>query len=331
MAKLAGILALAITVVAGTANATTIVLDGTAYLPVILTPPPPSTGTPGQAVSMIEIGVGPTAGSYTSVVDCTLLLAGCTQSTGVASVPSDVVPYVNSVVADTQAEVGSDAALLITHASCPGTCSGTAFVNAAALDLQQLMITDGTGTLGTFVDIDVMFSLGAQFINNSTLPADQLVFGAGAQLWIGDPSTYSAPPSSYPRLSAPFEAFATATAVSPVDGVTDAVQTVALEMNRPYWVGLAAGTSLGVIGTNYTGLDVSMTASADPSFALNASWAASNPDLAHQITIQRTLNTPAAVPEPSSAALFGAGLALLLFGGVFTRPGAVRAARRTPS
>jgi len=313
MKRLASVVAIVTCGFIASAQAITIQLDTTALTPNLLTPLPPSMFAPGQALDMAEIGVGPTATSFTSITDCLLMLSGCTQSIGSVSTLVDTA-YSNGFVATTAAIAGGDVATVAATIQCPATCSSNAFVNAQALDLQQFIISDGTGTLGNSVDIDVTFSLAAFFENNSSPPAaaNQLVFGAGSQLWIGDPATFSQSPLSYGRLSAPFMAAAVATTSSSSDVALDTVQTVSLEINKPYWLGLVAGYSLGLTAGDYTGFNATMGGFVDPTFAVNADWVAANPDLAPRITIERTLNAPAAVPEPSSVALLGAGLAVLL-------------------
>jgi hypothetical protein len=144
---------------------------------------------------------------------------------------------------------------------------------------------------------------------------------------IGEASTYNtAGPGGIGAIFAALDATVIAgrdllgnvTANESLVGVT---QTIRLRPNADYWVQMMARSvtfffqfgSTDNAPHDYSGLDLAFSAFADPTFALNAAWAAANPELAANATINRQFNgMPVPVPEPGIVLLLMTSLALLL-------------------
>jgi hypothetical protein len=131
------------------------------------------------------------------------------------------------------------------------------------------------------------------------------------------------PDSFHGSAGMPFSATATVEGSAGQDAV-DGTYTVLLRPNRNYEVVLSAIAGYEtnsilptVTHVDFSNLDLTLSASADPSFSLNQEWLeqwldAGNPEF--DLTIDRTIDRAPAtrVSEPSGPALLAIGLAGLL-------------------
>lgn len=261
-----------------------------------------------------------------AIVDCAILTGACTQSTGsITSTTSAAIPGTEISVAVT-AGAGGDAVSADVRETCTSSCVTNASTQPGVSDFQHLMVSLAGPSAPEFVDVDVTFTLISSFLDNSTVPATS-PYSASAisALFVGEASTYTSGPGG--SIFTPFAAIVTAGRdvsgnVTANESLVDATQTIRLRPNADYWVGLTARTvtwffqfgGSGPVGPqDYSGLDLSFSAFADPTFTLNAAWAAANPELAANLTIDRQFNgMPVSVPEPGTALLLVTSLALLL-------------------
>jgi hypothetical protein len=277
-------------------------------------------GEAGQTMSVVTTFGSP------AIVDCAVLVGACTQSTGgVASTSSAAIPG-TGVSVELTAAAGGDAVRADVRETCTSSCVTSTTTQPAVADYQHLMLALAGPTLPEFVDVDVTFTLDSSFVDNSTVGmTSPYAASAISSLLVGQASTYNTSgPGGIGAIFAALDAQVIAgvdisgnlTANESLVGVT---QTIHLRPNEDYWVRMMARSvtfffEFGVPGPahDYTGLDLSFSMFADPTFALNAAWAAANPQLAANVTIGRQFNgMPVSVPEPATALLLVTSLALL--------------------
>jgi hypothetical protein len=288
-------------------------------------------GVAGQTMSAVTPYGAP------AIVDCAILIGACTQSTGgIAATSAGLVPG-TGVSVEVTAAVGGDAVQADIRETCTSSCVTNTSAQLAVSDYQHLMVALAGPSLPEFIDLDVTFTLASSFVDNSTVAATSpYAVSAISSLLVGQASTYNTSgPGGVGAIFAALDATVIAgrdisgnvTANESLVGVT---QTIHLRPNEDYWVQMMARSvtfffQFGVPGPahDYSGLDLSFSAFADPTFALNAAWAAANPQLAANVTIGRQFNgMPVSVPEPGTALLLVTSLAsLVLFRKRFARRG----------
>lgn len=275
---------------------------------------------PGQAMSYIR----PEFTSLNDIADCMFIAGDCSQSEGSVTVNQTSTAPGTSITAVMSATAGNDTVQVDSHVTCTSSCLGAHPFFVQAVDFQQLFVSVTGNVIPEFVDVDMTYSLSTSIIDNSTVTANN-PYGASshAGVQVGDADSYDSS-GAFPLIDAPFMATASslvdvvpgdpAPVVQTVsDGITNDLQTFTLRPNHTYWVGLHAQYSLflpnfGLNGIyDYTGLDLTFSAFADPTFAINSTWATANSGLS--ATITRTLNGQAvSVPEPGTLALLAAWL-----------------------
>jgi hypothetical protein len=317
------VLVVSIAASAQSANALVVLnLDRQALFPFASQPLPAGfNGVAGQTMSVVTPFGAP------AVVDCAILVGACTQSTGaIASTTSAAIPGTAVSVAVTAA-AGGDAVRADVRETCTSSCVTATTTQPTVADYQHLMVTLAGASVPEFIDVDVTFTLASSFVDNSTVaPTSPYSASAISQLFVYEASTYAVSPTNgTASIFAAFDAQVIAgrdisgnvTANESLVGVT---QTLHLRPNADYWVGMAARTVTFFFqfgspapAQDYSGLDLSLSAFADPTFALNAAWAAANPQLAANVAIGRQFNgMPVSVPEPGTTLLLMTWLALLL-------------------
>jgi hypothetical protein len=317
------VLVVSIAASAQSANALVILnFDQQALFPFTQPLPAGFNGVPGQTMGVVTPYGAP------NIVDCALIVGACSQSTGgIASTSSALIPGTGVSVA-MEATTGGDTVRADVRETCTSSCVTSVSTQTSVADYQHVMAALAGPIIPEFVDIDVTFTLASSFVDNSTVAATSpYAASAISSLFVGEASTYTVSPTNgtasiFAALDAQVIAArdisGNVTANESLVGVT---QTIHLRPNADYWVGMMAKSvtfffQFGMPGPaqDYTGLDLSFSMFADPTFALNAAWAAANPELAANVTIGRQFNgMPVSVPEPATTLLLLTSLAFLLF------------------
>jgi hypothetical protein len=286
------------------------------------------SGVPGQTMSVVappQLTFPPPS----SVVDCAQLVGDCTQSLGgiVYSTTTAIPGTAGAVVGS--GSVGADAVSAVAHVTCAAPCVTAVATQVAATDYQHFMVTLGGPVLPEFVDIDLTYTLASLFADNSAVaPTSPYSASAISSLWVGEASTYNAAAGAgvgsifVPFLAEVIAGRDTLGNVTASESLVGDTQTIHVRPNTDYWVGMTGASVTFFFAFNpgpgapphdYTGLDLSFSSFADPTFALNAAWAAANPAFAADLVIDRQFNgMPVSVPEPATALLLATALGLLL-------------------
>jgi len=183
-------------------------------------------------------------------------------------------------------------------------------------DFQRIRFEVTGGDLPEFIDVDVTFSVAVSVDDRSTVASGAVYFPfaqAGIEVLEADTATFD----PMPQVFAPFSALgivdpSITNGPDSVD-VVDTTETMSVRPNTDYWVRQITQSMVALFEGDLSGLDVSVSAFVDPTFALNPEFAASNPEIAAALTIDRVLT----VPEPRAEVLAAAALAAL----VLLRPG----------
>jgi hypothetical protein len=291
-------------------------------------------GTPGQAMTYIDGFDG-----QPRVVDCAVLAGACTQSTGQPLSLTTTSTGPGNFVSTRTGTAGADQVSVSGSLACTGACATTAGTNLGSImagDFQQLMITSALET-PIEIQLDITYSLLTTFVDNSVGVTGAYRPGVLAFAYVGEASSYHegggivVGPNGQLTID-PFSLFMEFYAVAgagipvttnplpdPGSSVVNTTQAFTLLTDTPYWVGLAASlTTVFMQSADYSGLDLSYSAFADPTFSVNAAWAAQNPTLAAGLSLSRAYNgqpSPMSVPEPSAALLLATGVGLLMLAG----------------
>ncbi|MCC7449525.1 MAG: hypothetical protein IT324_19045 [Anaerolineae bacterium] len=292
---------------------------------------------PGQAVSQVT-SLGNTGGtllpgSTASATNCVVIpepTFSCSGASAVvhqlydltaANAPGSGVMAVGSAIAGAD-RVSMSLAVSSTSSVLAGT--DALLYNIVGIDRQRLSF-DVVGTsLPEFIDVDMTFTVLAAIDDQSTVTGANYLATASATLHVLDAATLSVPVFNTGSMFAPVVAGAT---VNLFGGPTsamllDVTETISVRPNAEYWVALESQAtvsltpSAGFPDRDYAGLNIAVSAYADPVFVLNPAFAALNPDIADGLQINRI----AVVPVPPAALLLLSGLCGILVSGRRSRP-----------
>ena len=283
----------------------------------------------GQAVSQVA-SLGNTGsillpGSTVSSTNCVILPDPSFSCTGFGAVVKQNLDLTaagapgSGVVALGTAVAGGDTVSMSLTATSEGAVIdgvSALLYNIVGIDRQRVTFDVALGTLPELIDIDVTFTVRAGISDHSTVPDAAYLAEASASLHILEASTLLAAPFATGSMQAPMVASA---AVNNSGGELEAIlmavtETISIRPNAEYWVALESQTALSLVPSpgfpvrDYAGLDIELSAYADPVFALNPAFAALNPDIAGALQINRI----AVVPLPAALPLLAAGLVGLL-------------------
>jgi len=229
----------------------------------------------------------------------------------VASLDLDVSAL--GVSAQAAGEAGGDMASSSLALSSPDGQNPFPFATFDVLsgDFQRIRFEVAGGDLPEFIEVDVTFSVSVSVEDRSTVASEEVHFPfaqAGFEVLEADTVTFD----PVPQVFAPFSALgivdpSITNGPDSVD-VVDTTETMSVRPNTDYWVRQITQSMVALFEGDLSGLDVSMSAFVDPTFALNPEFAASNPEIAAALTIDRVLT----VPEPRAEALTAAALAVLV-------------------
>lgn len=248
-------------------------------------------------------------------VSCLVATAtGCTQGPVAATANLTGVSLVTGVSYSTTANAftNSSTVSMSVTGTPAATPTGPLSVGVTAGDFRPLELTySGSLPAPTGVVLDVLYSLNTTLTDNTTgSTAD--TSGSLASVSVMDPATYNPTldANGLPTIELPFQATASqgnlyaSGAPSSLGGI--GLFTAAVD--HLYWVEdfAQAGVSLPTGSTD--DLDVTLSASADPTFSIDAAWLAANPQYtASDFSITQAAS-PVAVPEPPVVWLLLAGL-----------------------
>lgn len=284
---------------------------------------------PGQALSQIS-NLGNTGGvllpgSTASTTNCVVFPDpnfGCqgpagpvTQHYGLTAASGPA----SGVVATGSGNAGNDAVGVSIAASSDGAViAGTSALlyNIVGIDRQRVSFDVAAGGLPEFIDIDVTFSVIASITDNSTVAGATYLANASANVHILEAGTLLAAPYTTGPMLAPLVAvaFVNNSGGELSSSLVNVTETISVRPNAEYWVALESQVALSLVPSpgffdrDYAGLDIELSAYADPTFTLNPAFAAANPAIANALQINRT----AVVPLPAALPLTVLALAGLV-------------------
>jgi len=282
--------------------------------------------TPGQAISQVaSLGTtGSVALPGSTPVDTACVVFpdptfSCTGHRGAVRQVLDLTatdPPGSGVVATGTATAGNDEVSMALTARSSGAALAqfeSLLYNIVGIDRQRLRFEVAAPAVPEFIEVDVTFSVAATLTDRSSVEDAYYIAEAHASVFVLEAATLLAAPS----MSGPMHAALAASAsmnnqFDPADAVLmAAVETLRVRPNVEYWVAMESQTALSLVPSpafpvrDYAGLDLELYAYADPSFALNADFAAAHPDIAAALSIERV----AVVPLPAALPLLLGGLA----------------------
>jgi hypothetical protein len=294
---------------------------------------------PNQTVSSVGQNAGNAAGQTIptqQIVACMFITAGCTQGPGPVTMsftqqPVSVLPGVsvtfnanalgNSVYAQATYTAGTTNLPVPPPGATYALGGGTNYIlNASGSDDQLNILYTGGLPLPANVGVDMNYTIAANVQDNSTGAAassDSYVAEIVALLSVADWNTLQAPSGSIFATGTGYEVATDAgTSLSgfPSSDTLSGPDLLTLAVDTPYVVSPELGLGFYLGGGDFSGLDVTVMGSVDPTFTIDPNWLAENPEYtASDFTISLVSTTT--VAEPPSVALFALGAAgLVLFG-----------------
>ncbi|MEX2481940.1 MAG: hypothetical protein WD928_13875 [Gammaproteobacteria bacterium] len=286
------------------------------------------TQVPGQAVSevaslgntfaVIKPGSTPAATSCAVVPEPSFSCMGSGPVRQVYDLTAATAPG-SGVVASGVATAGNDAVSMTLSARSDGAVLGFTdllLYNLVGIDRQRLRFDVAANALPEFIDVDITFTVQSAIDDNSIGVAGTYLAQASADVQVLEAATLVAPPFGTGTIHAPFvaSAFVSNSGVASEAALTSVTETISVRPNAEYWVALESQVALSLVASpafpvrDYAGLDIGLFAYADPVFALNADFAASRPDIAAALNIERIT----VVPLPPALLLFASAAGLLL-------------------
>lgn len=278
----------------------------------------------GQGSTTIQtIAVVPGYGGVAGVSACQIAVAGCDAPGGSVTwntyptIPGAVVTV--DAVAGTTSQLGAnglEASMRVTSSGGATVGAGNSSLNLSTRDQQQLRLSVTGANAPTYIPISMTYSMLATTHNAST-GAQPLHVSSGISLVLAQASTFAPSQLGLYSAFAPFWASVNAEGNAGFDSSGGTV-TLNLLANELYVLNQQSFQNVLLqSATNYAGLDLSLYAFADPTFAIDPSFLV---PAGVSIDIQRVTNvTP--VPLPAVPWLLLSGLVVL---GV-TRLGPARA------
>jgi len=284
---------------------------------------------PGQAVSQVtslgNTGAVLLPGSTPSATNCAVVPEPSFSCTGTGSAVRQVYDLTataapgSGVTASGVASAGNDAVGMSLDASSQGAVLGVTdllLYNLVGIDRQRLRFDVAADNLPEFIEVDITFTVQAAIDDASSVTGATYLAEASASVHVLEAATLLAAPFTSGPMHAPFVASAfVANGGGPAAAaLTSVTETISVRPNAEYWVALASQVALSLVPSpafptrDYAGLDVALSAYADPVFALNPVFAASRPDIAAALSIERI----AVVPVPPALLTFVSAAGMLL-------------------
>ncbi len=293
---------------------------------------------PGQAVSQVA-DLGNTGGvlqpgSTSSATNCVVVPEpsfSCTGTGGAVRQIYDLTAAAapgSGVVASGVATAGNDAVSMSFTASSDGAALGNAdflLYNLVGIDRQRLRFNVAGDDLPEFIEVDITFTVQAAIDDASSVTGAIYLAEASASVHVLEAATLLAPPFASGQMQAPFiaSAFVSNGGGPGAAALTGVTETISVRPNAEYWVALESQVALSLVPSaafparDYAGLDIELSAFADPVFALNPAFAADRPDIAAALGIERI----AVVPVPPALLLLTSALGVVLTSARRRRPG----------
>ncbi|MEQ8232960.1 MAG: hypothetical protein RLW61_07435 [Gammaproteobacteria bacterium] len=284
---------------------------------------------PGQAVSQVT-SLGNTfatllPGSTPSATNCVVVPEPSFSCTGTGAAVRQAYDLTagnapgSGVVAGGVAKAGNDAVEMSLTAHSDGAELGgtdALLYNLVGIDRQRLRFNVAADALPEFIDVDITFTVQAAINDASSVTGATYLAQAEASVRVLEAATLVVPPFGSGSMQAPFVANAFVTNGGGPDTamLTSVTETISVRPNAEYWVALESQVALslvpspGFVVRDYAGLDIELFAYADPVFSLNPTFAASRPDIAAALDIERI----AVVPVPPAVLLLGSSIAVML-------------------
>ena len=283
---------------------------------------------PGQAVSQVtslgNTGATLLPGSTPSATNCAMVPEPSFSCTGTGSAVRQVYDLTatttpgGGVTASGVASAGNDAVRMSLDASSQGAVLGVTdllLYNLVGIDRQRLRFDVAADNLPEFIEVDITFTVQAAIDDASTVAGATYLAEASASVHVLEAATLLAAPFTSGPMHAPFvaSAFVTNGGGAVTSALASVTETISVRPNAEYWVALASQVALSLVPSpafptrDYAGLDIALSAYADPVFALNPVFAASRPDIVDALVIERIAVVP--VP-PALLMFFSAGMLL---------------------